>query len=85
MLALTRKSKEAIRIGGDITVTVVEVKGGQVRLGIEAPPGVRIYREEVYERILRENMAASGISVDEFGKIKEAFGEGKKQKNDDKV
>lgn len=81
MLALTRKSKEAVRIGGNITVTVVEVKGGQVRLGIEAPPDVRIYREEVYERILRENMAASNLSVDEFAKIKEAIG----QKHDDKV
>ncbi|MDA8172534.1 MAG: carbon storage regulator CsrA [Nitrospiraceae bacterium] len=81
MLALTRKSKEAIRIGGDITVTVVEIKGGQVRLGIEAPPGVRIYRAEVYEKILRENMMSSDLSVDEFGKIKEALG----QKHEDKV
>ena len=79
MLALTRKSKEAIRIGGDITVTVVEIKGGQVRLGIEAPQGVRIYREEVYERILRDNMAASGLSVDEFSRIKDALGQNKKQ------
>ncbi len=79
MLALTRKSKEAIRIGGDITVTVVEIKGGQVRLGIEAPPGVRIYRAEVYEKILRENMMSSGLSVEEFSKIKEALG------NEDKV
>ena len=83
MLALTRKSKEAIRIGGDIIVHVVEIKGGQVRLGIEAPAGVRIYREEVYERILKENLASSGISVDEFSRIKEALGQ--KAKNDDKV
>lgn len=81
MLALTRKSKEAIRIGGDITVTVVEIRGGHVRLGIEAPPGVRIYRLEVYEKILRENMMSSDLSVDEFSKIKEKLG----QEHDDKI
>ena len=81
MLALTRKPKEAIKIGGGITITVVEIKGGQVRLGIEAPPDVRIYRAEVYEKILGENLLSSGLSVDEFRKIKEAIG----QKNDDKI
>ncbi len=72
MLVLTRKSGEGLRIGEDVTVTIVEVREGQVRLGISAPQGIRIYREEVYERIVKENMVSSSISVDEFTKIREA-------------
>ncbi|MDA8085565.1 MAG: carbon storage regulator CsrA [Nitrospiraceae bacterium] len=79
MLVLTRKSGEAIRIGEDITVSVVEVREGHVRLGINAPQGIRIYREEVYERIVKDNMVSSSISIDEFSKIKEAV------KGEDKI
>ena len=71
MLVLTRKSGETVRIGEDITITVVEVKEGQVRLGISAPQGVRIYRQEVYEKIVRDNLVSSSISVEEFSKMKE--------------
>lgn len=71
MLVLTRKSDEAIKLGDDITVTVVEIKGNQVRLGIEAPAGVRIYRNELYEKIRSENINASALSVEAFKKIKE--------------
>ncbi len=79
MLVLTRKPGEALRIGEDITVTVVDVREGQVRLGIEAPQGIRIYRQEVYERILKDNLVSSAISLEEFRKIKEAV------KGDDKI
>jgi carbon storage regulator len=48
MLVLTRKIGERIRIGDTVTVRVLEVRGSQVRLGVEAPPEVRIYREEIY-------------------------------------
>jgi len=48
MLILTRKVGETIRIGDDVTVRVLEVRGGQVRLGLEAPSDVRILREEIY-------------------------------------
>lgn len=48
MLVLTRKIGERIRIGDTVTVRVLEVRGTQVRLGVEAPPEVRIYREEIY-------------------------------------
>ena len=51
MLILTRKEGESLRLGDDITVTVVSVKGGSVRLGITAPKDVPIHREEVYERV----------------------------------
>lgn len=73
MLVLTRKSKEAIKIGEDITITIVEIGKGQVRVGIEAPQGVRIYRGEVLERIQDENRLSSTLSVDEFSSIKDRF------------
>jgi len=54
MLILTRRVGETVYIGDDIQVMVLEVKGGQVRLGIAAPEEVAIYREELYERIKKE-------------------------------
>ena len=51
MLMLTRRVNEKIRIDDDITITVVELRGNQVRLGIDAPQDVIIHREEIYERI----------------------------------
>ena len=51
MLILTRKLGEIIRVGDTVTVRVLEVRGNQVRLGIEAPGDVRIYREEIYRSI----------------------------------
>lgn len=71
MLVLTRKSEEAVRIGDEITVTVLEVRGNQVRIGISAPPGVRIFRGEIYEKIKAENIVSSGLSADDFASIKE--------------
>jgi carbon storage regulator len=59
MLVLTRKLGEVIRVGDAITVRVLEVKGNQVRLGVDAPADVRIYREEVYRAIRRENEQAA--------------------------
>ena len=59
MLVLTRKLGEVIRVGDTVTVRVLEVKGNQVRLGIEAPAEVRIYREEVYRAIRKENEEAA--------------------------
>jgi carbon storage regulator len=58
MLVLSRRVGERVRIGDDIELVVVEVKGDVVRLGIEAPRGVAIYRQELYEAISRENLAA---------------------------
>jgi len=51
MLILSRRLGESVKIGDDVTVTVLGVKGGQVRLGFTAPPNVAVHREEVYERI----------------------------------
>ncbi len=73
MLVLTRKSDESIRIGDDIIIRVVEVKGNQVRLGIEAPKRFRIYREELYQKISKENRLSAMAGLDAFGKLKEVF------------
>ncbi len=54
MLVVTRKANAKVLIGNDITVTIVAIRGGNVRLGIEAPENVRILREELKERIDRE-------------------------------
>ena len=58
MLILTRKINEAIRIGEDIRIVLVQIKGGQVRIGIECPPHVRVLREELYEAVRQENLRA---------------------------
>ncbi len=59
MLVLTRKAGEGIIIGDNIKITVIELKGGGVRIGIDAPVELKIYRQEVYDRICQENMEAT--------------------------
>jgi len=59
MLVLTRTINEKIVIGDDVTLTVLGVKGNQVRIGIEAPVEIPVHREEIYQRILKER--ADGI------------------------
>ncbi len=59
MLVLTRKPGEGIVIGDDIRITIVELKGGGIRIGIDAPPDKKIYRQEVYDRICLENQEAT--------------------------
>jgi len=58
MLVLTRKLGENIRIGDSVKITVLEVRSGQVKLGIEAPPEVKVHREEIYARIQAESRKA---------------------------
>ena len=66
MLILTRKLGERITIGDDISVTLLEIKGSQVRLGIEAPKGIGIYRQEIYERIRQQNLKASEVTASDL-------------------
>lgn len=62
MLALSRKKDEAIVINNDIEVTVIEIKGEQVKIGISAPKSVPIYRKEVYLQIKQDNEDAANVS-----------------------
>ncbi len=59
MLILTRKAGETLMVGDDVTVTVLGVKGNQVRLGVNAPKEVPVHRKEIYERIKAEEQAMS--------------------------
>lgn len=64
MLVLTRKVEESITIGNHVTVSVLEIKGNQVKLGIKAPRDVPVYRTEIFESILNENINASETPMD---------------------
>lgn len=59
MLVLSRQRDESIIIGDDIKITIVDIRGDKVRLGIEAPKEISVHRQEVYEAIRRENQKAS--------------------------
>jgi len=86
MLILTRKLGEAIKIGDQVTIHFLEVKGRQVRIGIEAPPHIAIHRQEVYESIRQENIKAAetvplkpgGPELDNFRKLLTKDSKGKK-------
>lgn len=58
MLILTRREGESIVIGHDVVITVVEVRGSQVRIGVEAPRSVQVHRAEVYDQVVEQNRTA---------------------------
>ncbi|MEW6501085.1 MAG: carbon storage regulator CsrA [Thermodesulfobacteriota bacterium] len=74
MLVLARKVGEAIAIGDGITVRVLEIKGGQVKLGVEAPVDVAVHREEIYLRILEENRRAALEAPADLSSLAAALG-----------
>lgn len=63
MLALTRKKGESLVINNNIEITVLEIRGDQIKIGIQAPKEVPIYRKEVYMQIQKENEEAGGIDA----------------------
>lgn len=65
MLVLTRRVSEALIIGDDITITILSIKGHQVRIGIDAPENVSVHRDEVYERIQADKRKQEGSQDDE--------------------
>ena len=80
MLVLTRKLGQSIRIGGSIRIQVVEVRGNQIRLGIEAPPEVRVLREELYQQVSEENERAQLNEKDKIEGVAGVWTELRKKK-----
>ncbi len=64
MLILSRKTDQQIKIGEDITITIIDIKGDQVKIGVEAPKSVKVFRQEVFNAIKNENTAASIVNND---------------------
>lgn len=73
MLILTRKKGEMIRINENIKIIISDIDGKNIKIGVEAPKDVNVYREEVYERILEENKKASSVNTDSLKKLKGLF------------
>lgn len=70
MLILSRKTDEKIKIGDNITITIIEVRGDQVKVGVEAPKEVKVFRQEVFNAIKNENKTASEIpNMENIGAI----------------
>ena len=72
MLALTRKKGEALVINNNIEVTILEIRGDQIKIGVNAPKEVPVYRKEVYLQIQKENKAS--VAEDKMEALKNLFG-----------
>ena len=73
MLVLSRQRDESIIIGDNIVITVVDIRGDKVRLGISAPTEISVHRQEVYEAIQRENQRAAGLDPDDAPQVAKAI------------
>ena len=69
MLVLSRQRDESIMIGDNVQITVVDIRGDKVRLGIVAPAEIAVHRKEVYEAIQRENRKAAGVNADDVAEL----------------
>ncbi len=77
MLVLTRKPGQSVYIGDEIKITLHGIRGNQVRIGIEAPSAVKIYREEIYLQILEENKSAAAELPTDLEGVAKQWSEGK--------
>src|SRR5438552_15374131 len=82
MLVLARKSDETIMIGDDIEVTVVDIRGDKVRLGINAPKEISVHRKEVYDAIRRENREAAQVKPEDLSGLGKIAPRAQKKKED---
>jgi carbon storage regulator len=80
MLVLTRKAGEGIIIGDDIKITVVELKGGGVRIGIDAPRETKVHRQEVFDRIKQENREATQWDISDLNELSNILSAGRTKK-----
>ncbi|MCF6265847.1 MAG: carbon storage regulator CsrA [Desulfuromusa sp.] len=79
MLVLTRKIGEGIIIGDDIKITVVELKGGGVRIGIDAPREMKVHRQEVFDKIKQENKEATQWDIADLNELSTILDAGRKK------
>lgn len=70
MLVLTRKIGEAINIGDDVKISIMDIKGQSVRIGVEAPKSTGVYREEIYSKIQEENRLATDWKAPDINALK---------------
>ena len=80
MLVLTRKAGEGIIIGDDVSIKIIEMKGGGVRIGIDEKKEKKIYRQEVYDRIIEENKMATQWDMDALNSLSTNLSTEKKDK-----
>jgi carbon storage regulator len=69
MLVLSRQRDESIMIGDNVQITIVDIRGDKVRLGIVAPTEIPVHRKEVYEAIQRENRKAAGVTTEDLAEV----------------
>lgn len=80
MLVLTRKKGEGIIIGDDIKITILELKGGSVRIGIDAPREKKVHRQEIFDRIVAENIDAANWNMTDLDDLSDTIDSTKKKK-----
>ncbi len=79
MLVLTRKSGESLMIGDEIEITVISIRGNQVKIGVRAPQEVTVYRKELYERIKQENLEAARAQKESASALARLLGKRRKE------
>lgn len=82
MLVLTRKPNQSIIIGDDVEITIVDIQGDKVKLGVSAPRSIPVYRKEVYEAIQKENIEAARAKVTDLSSITKLYQPGSKKPKD---